>query len=315
MNQPLISICIPAYRKPEYVARCLESISMQDYKNVEVIISDDSPDEDIKAVMERFTNRLPVQYYHNKPALRSPANWNNALDKGKGDYLLLLHQDDWFHVPTALSQFVSALENPEIDFVFCRNTAIDESGKETVLQALPGLLHTMAQKPNHLLRAQVIGPPSNTMLRRSVTVRYDEQFIWLVDVDYYSRLLKEGYRYHYLDQHLVSIGLHSDQTTEFCRANNDIIIKENILFAAKLKSGDFHDILIFDYYWRLLRNSGIRSIEDLLANRVDAHIVPKVILHMIRSQKKIAPGLLKKGPLSKAAMSLSYTSWRLQDNN
>ena len=288
---------------------------MQDYKNVEIIISDDSPDEDIKAVTERYTNRLTIQYYHNRPALRSPANWNNALDKGRGEYLLLLHQDDWFHVPTALSQFVQALQDPAIDFVFCRNTAIDESGKETILQALPGLLHTMAQKPNHLLRAQVIGPPSNTMLRRSVTVRYDEQFIWLVDVDYYSRLLKEGYRYRYLDQHLVSIGLHSDQTTEFCRANNDIIIRENILFAAKLERKDFHDILIFDYYWRLLRNSGIRSLEDLLANGVEAKVIPQVILHMIGSQKKIAPALLKKGPLSKTAMSLSYTSWRLQNKN
>ncbi len=288
---------------------------MQDYKNVEVIISDDSPDEDIKAVMERYTNRLAVQYYHNQPPLRSPANWNNALDKSSGAYVLLLHQDDWFHAPTALSQFAQALEDPAIDFVFCRNTAIDESGKDTVLQALPGLLHTMAQKPNHLLRAQVIGPPSNTMLRRSVPLRYDEQFIWLVDVDYYSRLLKEGHRYRYLDEHLVSIGLHSDQTTEFCRANNDIIIRENILFAAKLKEADFHDILIFDYYWRLLRNSSIRSLEDLLANKVDPRIIPKVILHMIRSQKKIVPSLLKKGALSKAAMSLSYTAWRLHTKN
>ncbi len=48
MNEPLISICVPAYKQPGYVARVLESVLQQDYKNVEIIISDDSPDEDTK---------------------------------------------------------------------------------------------------------------------------------------------------------------------------------------------------------------------------------------------------------------------------
>ncbi len=80
MIQPLISICIPAYKKPQFVVRCLESIAEQDYKQVEVIISDDSPDEDIKRAIEPYTNKLEIKYFHNKPALQSPKNYRKSAD-------------------------------------------------------------------------------------------------------------------------------------------------------------------------------------------------------------------------------------------
>ena len=313
MAQPLISICIPAYKKPQYVVRLLHSIIQQSYKRVEIIISDDSPGEDIKEAIAPFNNQLTIYYYHNQPALKSPRNWNAGLDKANGDLVVLMHQDDWYHTPDALVQYVTAFDqNPEADFVFCRNTAVDETGKETILQARPELLKTMKQHPNRLVLAQVIGPPSNTMLRKTVKVRYDEAFIWLVDVDYYARVLQSGHNYVYLDKHLVSIGLHEDQTTVFCRTNNDIIFKENIWFAGKMGDAAFKDILIFDYYWRLLRNYNIRSLTDFEANGVLPSQIPNVIKHILSAQQKLAPAALKKGIYSKAQMAKCYIGWRLK---
>jgi glycosyltransferase involved in cell wall biosynthesis len=314
MIQPVISVCIPAYKKPQYVVRCLESILKQTYKQVEVIISDDSPDEDIKHAIQPYVNKLEIKYFHNIPAFQSPKNWNIALDRGSGEYLLLMHQDDWFHSPTALSEFTTALQQYKVDFVFCRNTAVGESGTETILQAIPELLTDMARKPNHLLRAQVIGPPSNTILKRSVNIRYDEKFIWLVDVDYYSRILKAGYKYHYIDRHLVSIGLHHDQATEFCRANSDIIFRENIWFAAKLEKDAFKDILLYDYFWRLIRNGNIRSTKDIVNNKVVEKDIPEVIIHMTKYQIKFPVTVLRIGLVSKFLMSVNYMQWKFKTN-
>lgn len=311
--QPLISICIPAYKKPDFIVRCLQSVVTQTYKQVEIIISDDSPDEDIKVAIAPFRDSLSIFYYHNQPALKSPKNWNAALDKATGDLLLLMHQDDWFFAADALEQYVSIFsQKPEVDFVFCRNTAIDEKGNEFILQARPKLLHQLDKKQDHLLLAQVIGPPSNTMLRKKVSIRYDENFIWLVDVDYYVRVLKAEYKYFYIDKHLVNIGLHEDQTTAFCRTNTDIIFKENIFYAAKLKRETFLDILIYDYYWRLLRNYNIRSLQDFAMNGVQASKIPDVIIHMHRSQSRWALKLLKNGFFSKTTMLQSYLAWRMK---
>jgi len=221
----------------------------------------------------------------------------------------LLHQDDWLQDQDALRKYIQAFEaNPKAGFVFCKNIAVTEEGKEIVLQHIPSLLHRLTKTPLHLVLAQVIGPPSNTMLRIDVRdkVIYDEDLIWLVDVDYYARVLQAGYDYVYLDQHLVSIGLHEDQTTVFCRNNGDIILKENILFAYKIGEAAFKDIKIYDYYWRLLRNDKVKSIERLKACEVPFEKILPLFSHMIQLQNKVPASVLKFGPASKLLMFLNY---------
>ena len=307
MSEPKISICIPVYNKPEYVLRAIQSIAKQDHKNVEIILSDDSPSSALKLAIQPYISELDIKYYHNQPALKSPMNWNNALDKATGDFYMLLHQDDWLESEKALSTFLKAFsDNPSVGFVFCKNTAIQPDGQVITLQAIRSLLKDMSKRPHHILRANVIGPPSNTMLRKEIAIRYDESYIWLVDVDYYVQLLTKGNQYHYLDQHLVSIGLHEDQTTVFCRNNEDVIVKENIWFAHKLGNAAFNDVLIYDYYWRLLRNYKIRSISDLNAMGVEDAKILWVIRKMLMVQKKWPLSFLKMGPISKLLMFSCY---------
>ncbi len=307
MNQPLVSICIPAYKKPEYVVRCIESVLKQTYKQVEIVISDDSPNQDIKLAIESYNSSISIKYYHNNPALKSPINWNNALNKANGYFYMLMHQDDWFEVDDAIETYIQTFEaNPQVDFAFCKNTAIQPDGQVLQLQAIPSLLKDMQKHPNHLVRANVIGPPSNTMLRSKVSVRYDEAYIWLVDVDYYVQLLEAGHRYKYLDAHLVSIGLHEDQTTVFCRNNEDVIIKENIWFASKIGRKAFKDMLIYDYYWRLLRNYKIRSIQDITVTGVNEQTILPVIHHMLALQQNMPLSILKIGIISKILMFFNY---------
>ena len=307
MSEPKISICIPVYKKPEYVLRAIQSILKQDHKNVEIILSDDSPSSDLKLAIQPYISQVEIKYYHNAPALKSPTNWNNALDKASGDYYMLLHQDDWLESDKALSTFLNAFSsNSSIGFVFCKNTAIQPDGQVITLQAIKGLLKDMSKRPHHILRANVIGPPSNTMLRKDISIRYDESYIWLVDVDYYVQLLTKGYQYQYIDEHLVSIGLHEDQTTVFCRNNEDVIVKENIWFAHKLGNAAFNDILIYDYYWRLLRNYTIRSISDLNAMGVEDAKILWVIRKMLIVQMKFPLAVLKFGPISKLLMFYCY---------
>ena len=44
----MVSICVPAYKKPDFVIRLLDAVLLQDYKEVEVVITDDSPKDDIE---------------------------------------------------------------------------------------------------------------------------------------------------------------------------------------------------------------------------------------------------------------------------
>ena len=42
---PLVSVVIPAYNSAEYLLESLQSILNQTYRNLEVFIMDDTPDE------------------------------------------------------------------------------------------------------------------------------------------------------------------------------------------------------------------------------------------------------------------------------
>ena len=105
---------------------------------------------------------------------------------------------------------------------------------------------------------------------------------------------------------MVSIGLHEDQTTVFCRNNEDVIIKENIWFASKIGNTAFKDILIYDYYWRLLRNYKIRSIQDITVTGVNEQTILPVIYHMFALQQNIPLSVLKMGIVSKTLMFFNY---------
>ena len=93
---PLISICIPAYKRLHYLERLFRSIEIQTYKNYEVIITDDSADDTVKEFIDNYSAISNIQYYRNKNILGTPENWNEAIRKANGVWIKLMHDDDWF---------------------------------------------------------------------------------------------------------------------------------------------------------------------------------------------------------------------------
>jgi len=73
---PFISICIPAYKRVHYLQRLLDSIDFQSYKNFEVVITDDSPDDQVEKLVHSYLQTLPVKYFRNEKSLGTPENCN-----------------------------------------------------------------------------------------------------------------------------------------------------------------------------------------------------------------------------------------------
>ena len=45
---PKVSICIPTYNQLKYLEKCISSILMQEYTDYEIIVSDDSTNNDVE---------------------------------------------------------------------------------------------------------------------------------------------------------------------------------------------------------------------------------------------------------------------------
>ena len=304
MNNPLVSVCIPVYDQEKYVKRLLDSIVMQDYKNIEVIVSDDSPHQEIENLCHQYEDKLPLRYFKHQPSLKTPKNWNFALDKAVGDYIMLMHQDDFFAKQNSVSVYLNAFkENKNVQFVFSRNTPLYDNG-ETLpdFKRNKRIANNLKKNVDYLVNMYVIGPPSNVMITKDVTTRYDERFIWLVDVDYSVRTIDSGIKTFYIDEHLVTIGMHPEQTTVFCYENPEVMLRENILYAQKRPANVFKKMWVFDYFWRLIRNHKVKSVEDIIRTGVHPEEIITPIKDIIHAQEKYSYKTLRTGLFSKILM-------------
>ena len=309
MNAPLVSICIHAYKKVDFVRRALDSVRAQQYPNIEVVVTDDSPDASLGAMVTMYQAYFPVNYLHNPSPLGSPGNWNKAISLARGEMILLLHQDDWLSGADSIATFVAPfLDDPQVTLVFGRSRPVDRSGKDIRISNFDRKIERIRTNPNRLILGNLLGHPSNLMVRNGLGLEYDPEYIWLVDFEFYRRVLLAGGRSVFIDHSLVEVGVHADQITNQVGEDRDTLLKEHLLFAERMGAKAFQDIDIYDHYWRLFRNQGVRGVDDLTRYVPQEKLLP-LLKGIARTQCRIPPAVLRVGLCSKALMFLSYTDF------
>lgn len=97
MQNPLVSILIPAY-KAKFLKESISSALMQTYTNIEVVVVNDDSPEQIDEIVNSFADSR-LRYYKNTVNIggKDPvANWNHCLSLAKGDYFSILCDDDLY---------------------------------------------------------------------------------------------------------------------------------------------------------------------------------------------------------------------------
>lgn len=303
----LISICIPAYHSGEKLDRLLSSIQAQTFTNYEIIVSDDSRDNSIELLIQEKYQHLPVRYYHNEQALGTPANWNHAVEKTTGDWIKIMHHDDWFRHDYSLQRFADTVnENPDAAFIFSafRNVYLDKGTTEEFFCSKYEIFLLHIGYLN--LFKTFIGNPSCTLVSsKCKPYSYDKKFKWLIDFDFYTSLFKTGIKFAYLDEAIVDVGMHSGQVTAFVFRNASVEIPESIGLLEKHGAGILKNIYVYDFFWRLYRNINVIAIDEFEKYLGAACTIP-AIKRMLAMQSFFGIKLLKIGVFSKLTMALSF---------
>lgn len=198
MNNRL-SILIPAYGYAGGVKTILSNFRDDALIGLEILISDDSSDDLVERVVSEQSPhfRGKLRYRRNQPRLGAVANWNSLLEWASGEYVLLLHHDEY---PLGLEftrRVLELLESaPEVD-VFVLECVLSSMDGKDLRHHMPGLIQKLVLKyfPTYLFRRNVVGPTSCLIVRRDLYPRFDERLHWLVDVDAYFRLRKKTARW------------------------------------------------------------------------------------------------------------------------
>jgi glycosyltransferase involved in cell wall biosynthesis len=115
-----MSVCVPTYERVDMVRKLIYSFIRQDYKNKELILSDDSKTDSIKNLVEtEFKNNLEIKYFHNKENLGYSLNFLKSIERATGDYIIILGDDDAFLTESAITAYVDAFNsNPKVSYIY-----------------------------------------------------------------------------------------------------------------------------------------------------------------------------------------------------
>ena len=86
------SVIIPVYNRPDEVDELLQSLTMQHFKDFEVVVVEDGSSIPCKEVVERYADRLNIKYF-SKPNSGPGQTRNYGAERSEGEYLIILDSD------------------------------------------------------------------------------------------------------------------------------------------------------------------------------------------------------------------------------
>lgn len=131
IENPLISIVVPAYNVSNFLDRCIESLVKQTYSNLEIIIVDDGSRDstgDLCDLWEKKDNRIKVIHKRNQGLGLAR---NTGLQSCKGKYISFVDSDD-FVEKEMYERMVEVLEKENADTCYCSHNVYSNDEKKIV---------------------------------------------------------------------------------------------------------------------------------------------------------------------------------------
>ena len=128
-----LSICIPTYRRPEMLRRCIVSaIASAGEKPIKIFVADDSANDVNVCVLTELCAAYPfIRWTRNETNLGIDRNIQCAIAMSDCDYAWLIGEDDLF-LPGAVARMSELVQRHETPFIFSNYQYVD-AGHSRVL--------------------------------------------------------------------------------------------------------------------------------------------------------------------------------------
>jgi glycosyltransferase involved in cell wall biosynthesis len=195
---PEVSVLMLTYNRPGFIGTAIESILSQDFKEWELLVVHDGPNQEIPVIMEEWQRRDDRIRYFRRPVPGNIAQASNfGLTQAQGEYIAVLDDDDYWRSPDKLSRQTAFLER-QPDHSCCGGGVIvvDLEGRELMRYLKP-------EQDVQIKRRALMANPmvhSATMYRRQAALDvggYDETLAGFQDWDLWLKLGKKGKLYNF----------------------------------------------------------------------------------------------------------------------
>ena len=218
MKKPIVSISVIVYNSSKYVLDTLESVKVQTYSPLELIVSDDCSTDDTVAKCRDWIEQNRKRFASAKVVVAPKnqgisANYNQGMDNCTGEYIKEIAGDDML-LPNCVEDYVKFVtEHPEAYFCFGKVQVFGNSEekihwyRDIVMQDYPFFRLIPKEQLQQLTVFDNPIPSSVFFFSRKraieIGLRNDERIPFMEDWPKWINLLKKGEKLWFLDKEVT----------------------------------------------------------------------------------------------------------------
>ncbi len=114
----MISVIVPVYNVQRYLPQCIDSIIMQDYRDIEVLLVNDASTDDSLKICKQYAgkdNRIKIIDKKENEGV-DKARFT-GLDFARGEYVAFVDSDDWLEGNDTLNAMLKVAQETDVDYV------------------------------------------------------------------------------------------------------------------------------------------------------------------------------------------------------
>ena len=260
-----VSVLLAVRNGQEFIASSISSVLSQDFKDFELLISDDnSTDRTINVIKEFQDERIKL--HQQKKSLGQFGNFNFLLSHAEGEIVHFWSHDDIMY-PHCLSTIVNFhFENSNLGMSYCSGNYIDESGlvtREWKFDGTPRRLDRNVYAKYSLTYGCLAGSISKVSLnRKNIGNNYYfiESYLLAGDFELWTRIA-EKFTIGFISKELTSIRNHPSQVSNDASSNfasvaegipitNSLMKYINVTLSEKPKIK--REVILIHYFQRVM---------------------------------------------------------------
>lgn len=214
MEKPLVSCITTTCRKFRHIYETIDSILMQDYPNIEIVLGDDGsedfPGDEIRGYIDahKRDNIKNVVILHSEENHGTVWNCANCRKHASGEYLMGIASDDRFYDSAVVSDVVDFFQKTGADIITCKRLFVDEeTGKS--MNCMPfrhqrrWMKKLTPEKMFQKMASFSFISGSNTYCTKSfyeISGGYDRAYKYIEDCPFFLKIYRGGGRIEIFDR-------------------------------------------------------------------------------------------------------------------
>ena len=223
MNEPVVSVLMPAFNAEQYIAQAIQSILQQSFTNFELIILNDGSADGTSRIIEQFHDqRIRVIHLAENQGLVKARN--RLVEEARGKYIAFLDADD-VAMPGRLQMQINFLEKGGADLCGSACHSLYEGNgktkpsKERYTDADIRALITISSP---LCNPAVMGKAE--IFKR---FPYSAGKDYAEDYSLWAQLALAGYRFANLKEKLITYRIHDKQTSQVRNSETNMVFEKS----------------------------------------------------------------------------------------